>query len=36
MTIETAIELTPRERELLRAGGVLPWTREHGAILAAP
>jgi aconitate hydratase len=35
-TFETAIELTPRERELLRAGGVLPWTREHGAILAAP
>jgi aconitate hydratase len=35
-TFETAIELTPRERELLLAGGVLPWTREHGATLAAP
>ena len=33
-TIEAAIELTPRERELLMAGGVLPWTREHGSILA--
>ena len=33
-TLETAIELTPRERELLKAGGVLPWTREHGGIAA--
>jgi len=31
---DTAIELTPRERELLRAGGILPWTREHGGIAA--
>jgi len=31
---ETAIELTPRERELLRAGGILPWTREHGGLAA--
>ncbi|MFN2383867.1 MAG: aconitate hydratase [Gemmatimonadota bacterium] len=30
MTFETAIDLTPRERELLEAGGVLPWTRAHG------
>ena len=30
VTFETAIDLTPRERELLEAGGVLPWTRAHG------
>ena len=31
---DTAIELTPRERELLRAGGILPWTRAHGGLAA--
>ncbi|MFN2420353.1 MAG: aconitate hydratase [Gemmatimonadota bacterium] len=29
-TFETRIDLTPREQALLRAGGVLPYTREHG------
>jgi aconitate hydratase len=29
-SFETRIDLTPREQALLRAGGVLPYTREHG------
>jgi aconitate hydratase len=29
-TFETEIDLTPRERELLMAGGVLPYTKERG------
>jgi aconitate hydratase len=28
--LETRIDLTPREQVLLRAGGVLPYTRAHG------
>jgi aconitate hydratase len=33
-SFEAVIELTDRERELLKAGGVLPWTREHGGLAA--
>jgi aconitate hydratase len=29
-TFEVEIELTERERTLLKAGGVLPYTRDHG------
>ncbi|MDX1624817.1 MAG: aconitate hydratase, partial [Gemmatimonadota bacterium] len=31
---ETRIDLTAREREILKAGGVLPHTREHGMVAA--
>lgn len=33
-TFETDLDLTERERALLRAGGVLPWTRAHGGVAA--
>jgi len=33
-TFETEIDLTGREQALLKAGGVLPWTRAHGGIAA--
>jgi aconitate hydratase len=31
---ETVIDLTERERRLLKAGGVLPYTRAHGGVAA--
>lgn len=31
---ETAIDLTDREKTILKAGGVLPYTREHGMVAA--
>ncbi len=34
IAFDTGIELTDRERDLLKAGGVLPWTREHGGLAA--
>ncbi|MGH7558872.1 MAG: aconitate hydratase [Gemmatimonadota bacterium] len=33
-SFDAAIELTERERALLKAGGVLPYTREHGGLAA--
>ena len=30
VSFETAVDLTERERELLKAGGVLPYTKNHG------
>jgi hypothetical protein len=29
-SFEVEIDLTERERTLLKAGGVLPYTRDHG------